>query len=318
MANSQQAEGRVVTFTSRNVGALPAVDGKRCDGRASIVTGLTVRVTPDDARSYALVYRFSGRVRRFTLGAVADLTLAAARKQAKALKGRVANGEDPQAAKVGAAVEEKTRQERAGLGGEARRFKEVADAFVKDQEEDWTQATRRGWKRYIESEIKPAFGDKRPGEVTGDDVRALIEGIEKGVPGKRPAAPVAARRCYEVVRRLCTWAVWKRYLTASPCDAARPFERSKRSGKRRASGRAKAFTDDQLRAIFNAASGTQVGGLLNLIVRTGVRSHEARSARWEDIDEAGAPARAPPPRPQVRAGPAGRAPHSPPPGPPPS
>src|SRR5258708_33281261 len=105
MANSQQAEGRVVTFTSRNVGALPAVDGKRCDWRDSIVTGLTVRVTPDDARSYALVYRFSRRVRRFTLGAVADLPLAAARKQGKAVKGRVGQGQDPQAAKGGGVVE---------------------------------------------------------------------------------------------------------------------------------------------------------------------------------------------------------------------
>src|SRR5215475_8407770 len=99
MATDQQAESRVINFTSRNVRTLACVDGERTDWRDTTCRGLTVRVGADGHRSYALVYRFAGRVRRYTLGMVGDLTLAAARRRAKVLKGRVAIGEDPQAEK---------------------------------------------------------------------------------------------------------------------------------------------------------------------------------------------------------------------------
>ena len=42
----------------------------------------------------------------------------------------------------------------------------------------------------------------------------------------------------------------------------------------------------KLQKLFAAAKGSEIENLLDLIARTGARSHEARAARWEDFDEA--------------------------------
>jgi integrase len=42
--------------------------------------------------------------------------------------------------------------------------------------------------------------------------------------------------------------------------------------------------DTELKRILTAAPGTEYEGIIPLIVWTGVRSHEARSMRWQDID----------------------------------
>jgi len=285
MANSQEARGApqtIVKLTPRSVKTLPA-DGGRRDFRDSLERGLILRVTPNGARSFSLDYRFGGRRRRYTIGDVEDISLADARELTRQLKGKVATGVDPQAEKQALAARERQEKEERRRRAEAPLFGSVCDAFVTDQSKEWRPSTRSGWVRFIEAEIKPALGNKRPEEVTSDDVRALIERIERGVPGKRKAAPISARRCFEVLRRLCAWAVWKKIMPASPCEAARPFDRRRKGGKRKA-GQSKPYKDEQLRAIFAASKGTQIEHFVDLIARTGVRSHEAQSARWDDVD----------------------------------
>jgi integrase len=199
----------------------------------------------------------------------------------------VRRGIDPQFLKT----EERVLAKRNAV---APRFASLCDEFVRDQSPGWRPSTKLGWLHHIESNIKPALGNKLPAEVTGDDVRALTDTMTNGIADgkapdgtvrwKRRPAPTSARRCFEVLRRLFAWAVWRRLVPMSPCITARPFETSRRSGSRRASRRFKPYSDAQLQAIFSAAKGTELEHVLNLIARTGVRRHEALAARWEDID----------------------------------
>jgi integrase len=79
--------------------------------------------------------------------------------------------------------------------------------------------------------------------------------------------------------------VWKRRLAASPCEQAKAFDRGKHGrSRKRLTKRAKAYSNDQIQRVFAAAAGTEIEQLVGLIARTGARSHEARAARWEDID----------------------------------
>lgn len=140
----------------------------------------------------------------------------------------------------------------------------------------------------VSSKVVPGLGRSVPEKeetIVFDRIRLGVpdgSGAEGKRKWKRKPAPVSARRCFEVVRRLCTWAVWKKYVPVSPCEQAKPFER-KNSGKRSAA-KAKPYTDDQIRAIFAASKGTEVELLLDLVARTGVRSHEGRAARFDDFD----------------------------------
>lgn len=275
-----------VKLDARNIRSLPALDGVRTDYRDVTLPGFFLRVSPTGQRSFGLVYRnASGQLRRLTLGPTPPLGLADARDIARQRRADITKGADPQAEKI--AVRQAWRNE-----ADALRFSDVCDSFLADQSDDWRPSTRKGWTRYLEREIKPALGTYRPADVTPEAIRTLIDRIRHGEPdgkdkgGKprwaRRPAPVSARRCYEVLRRLCAWAVWKRYIEVSPCDQARPFER-KKSGKGKAA-KNKPYSDAQLRAILGASKGTELELVAELIARTGVRSHEARSARWDDFD----------------------------------
>ena len=269
---------------ARNVHSLPALQGARTDYRDTLLTGLFLRVSPTGHRSFGLVYRNSaGKLRRLTIGTTPPVSLATAREIARQRLAEIVKGADPQGEKVAG---------RRAARVTALSFGEVCDQFVADQADDWRPSTRKGWTRYIEKEIKPALGSLRPEDVSPTAVRALVDRIRLGdASGKnkdgtpkwiRKPAPVSARRCYEVIRRLSVWAVWRGYLPVSPCDQAKPFER-KKSGKKKAS-KNKPYSDQQLRAIFSAIKGTELEILAALIALTGVRSHEARSARWDDLD----------------------------------
>ncbi len=246
------------------------------DGRVEVADedtpGLRLRVAENGSKTFSFWYRNrAGEAKRYALGAYPDLSLAKARRAARRLGVVVDAGSDPQAERQ---AERKAAKVRRGAGT----FADLCDDFIADQADEWRPVTRISWTRYIEREVKPALGTKRPEEITGDDIQDLVESI------KKRGALVSAARCYEVVRRLCAWAVWKKRLAASPCEAAKPFERRRRK-RSRAAARAKAYTDQQLRAIFTASAGTELENLLGLIAHTAVRAHEARSARREDVDD---------------------------------
>jgi integrase len=277
----------VVTLDARTVAKLPMLPGRRVEYFDESLPGFAVRVSPSGHRSYVLTYSADdGANRRVTIGRVERVSLAKARGRARALRAEVELGADPALDKR----HERTERKREEV---ASKFKDLCDAFVKDQSSEWRLSTRKGWIRYIEAEIKPALGDRPPLEVTSEHVRALIDRIKYGeADGKdqagdpewrRRPAPVSARRCFEVVRRICAWAVWKGYIGVSPCVAANPFERKRRS--KRAAGRSKPFSDDQLKAIYSASKSTELEHLVDLLARTGVRAHEVRAARLADIDE---------------------------------
>src|SRR5262245_3951372 len=90
-----QDDSRLVRFEAHTVGKLPAINGKRTDWRDTLERGLTIRVSPDGHRVYALVYRLGGRVRRYTIKPVADIRLSKAREIAVDKKADIAKGIDP-------------------------------------------------------------------------------------------------------------------------------------------------------------------------------------------------------------------------------
>jgi integrase len=230
-----------------------------------------------------------------------DLTLKVARGLAADIRAQVRAGKDPAA-------------KRAALTASRVTFATVCDAFVREELPAMRRTTETGWRRYIDSEIKPYLGKVKPEAVTSDHVAKLKARIAK-------RAAVSADRCFEVVRRICEWAstadpdvavVRERYgiqrLEVNPAAAARGYRRRRGNGGRAAAS-AKAYTDAQLRAIYAAAKagrpkkretpkkrparrripmssdeGRVFADLLDLIAHTGVRAHDARSARWENVD----------------------------------
>lgn len=262
----------IVKLTKENVWTLPGRKGQRTEYTDTVCQGLILSISENGARSFRYQYRVNGEQERYTIGPLEKTDLAGARLFIKNCRKTGANP----------AKEKREAKHKALVSTDAPTFEVMADAFVEDQskfksqdEPGWKPSVRVEWTRLIKKELKPLLGDLAPAAVTSANIRDLIDAIKK-----RPS-PTTARRTFEVVRRMFKWAIHMGYVSVSPCVAAAPFERRR---KRLNQGKVmKPFSDVQLQGLFFWAKGSEIENLLDLIARTGVRSHEARSARPDAI-----------------------------------
>ena len=225
------------------------------------VPGLTLRLTPLGARTWAVRYRLEGgrrgRLRRMTLGSFPTLSLKEARKKARgALNTVAATGTDPAAAKQ-----------------TARQGETVGD-LAKDYLKKHAKLHKRSWRedeRYLDADVLPAWRHLRVKELTRRDVRALIDTIaDRG-------APIAANRCLALVRKMLNYAVSKDWIDANPAALmAKPgAERS----------RDRVLTDDEIRLVWAACEAERpaMRALMRLRLVTAQRGGELAQLRWTDL-----------------------------------
>ncbi len=131
--------------------------------------GLGVRITAAGVKAYVLNYRVDGRERRMTLGRVAELSLAAARKLASEEKALVRKGIDP--------LGQRDARRNAPM------MAELFDRYLSDHarpnkkprsvEED---------ERLIRLHLNPAFGRRKVAEVTRGEIDRWHKSM-KATPG---------------------------------------------------------------------------------------------------------------------------------------
>ncbi|GJD64424.1 Arm DNA-binding domain-containing protein [Methylobacterium frigidaeris] len=142
--------------------------------------GFGVRIFASGRRSYLIQYRAGGRSRRVTIGLHGALTADEARREAKALLGQVARGEDP-------AEERVTRRAAMTVADLCTAYVTAAEAGLimgkgGQAKKDSTLYVDRG---RIERHIKPLLGKRL---VAGHDARGL------GGQGARPQERMAVQR----------------------------------------------------------------------------------------------------------------------------
>ena len=134
-----------------------------------------LRVYPSGKRSYLLQYRAKGRSRRYTIGLHGVWTPETARREAKALLGQIAQGEDPAA--------EREEERRAVT------VRELCEQYIADMEaglvlgkggrpkKATTVATDVG---RIRRHIIPLLGTRRIKDITKPDMNNLMKDIIAG------------------------------------------------------------------------------------------------------------------------------------------
>jgi hypothetical protein len=165
-----------IKLTARRVQSIKPTRGKRAEYFDTQVPGLALRVTENGAKSWTILYRHRGRLRRLTLGSVAVIDLADAREQAKE-KLRAANkGADPASEKH-----------------ERRRAKTIGD-LATDYIERHAKRKKRSWKdddRMLRTEVLPDWEHKAIEDIKRRDVRGLVDAIaERGALRTIPACRV--------------------------------------------------------------------------------------------------------------------------------
>jgi integrase len=250
-----------LVFNPRNVARLPAPKPPadrvlHWDAADTAPPMFGVRCTANGERAYVIGFRLNGRSRLLTLGKVEGMTLAGARKAARAALDKAGAGEDPLAAK-----------KRAGANTVAT----LADDFIRSPEVQRLK-TRADYERTVKREIVPAFGTMKPAELGRTELRAWADAIHK-------RAPYAANAALAVVRRMLRWAVEHDRLETLPVFP-KPPEPPK--------SRERVLTEDELRAAWAGMAreeqrGNIVGSALKLMLLTAQRRGEVMRMRWADV-----------------------------------
>jgi integrase len=121
--------------------------------------------------------------------------------------------------------------------------------------------------RWLRQHAVKKWGDRNLGDVTRADVRALLDPI---------AAPMLANRVHATTRKFFNWCVENDLIANSP------FAGVKRPHKEVA--RDRVLTDDELKVVWRAAEGHELGSIVQLLILTGQRRAEVGNMEWSELD----------------------------------
>jgi integrase len=242
-------------------------------GRAEIwdakTRGLCLRISANGVGTWSLRYmpRDGGGYRRITLGPLSALGLADARERVARLRVEVADGGDPQSARIA----------RRAAAANALTFDRLAqrylDEYAKPRKVSW-----RNDENYL-NRPRQAWGERDAATISRRDAIELLDEIKR-------TAPVSANRTHSVLVTLFNWAVEDQLLDATPIAGLK--KRAAEKPKERA------LSDAEIAVLWRAlettnGAGRDVAAALQALLLTGQRPGEVAGATQSEIIKADDP-----------------------------
>jgi integrase len=219
--------------------------------------GFGLRVSETGRKTWVVLYRHLGKLRRLTLGTYPTLPLADAREQAKDALRSAAKGKDP-------AGEKKATR----LGDT---FGDLAEDYI----ELYAKPNKRSWKedrRALDRDLLPKFKNRKAADIKRREVIALLDRI------KARGAAVLANRTLEIMRGIYNWGIDKERVEHNPCTGVKAAEETSRD---------RVLSDDEIRKVWAVLADQPliISGRFRLQLITAQRPGEVRKMRWPDIDD---------------------------------
>lgn len=228
----------------------------------SLVPGLGVRVG-QKRKSFIVMVRVGGKLKRLTLGVHPGMTLGEARDRAREAVSLARNGEDP------AEHFQRRKTEHADV-----RRNTVA-ATVEDYIERYAKPRTRSWKdtaARLRNHLVSLYGDRPVSSLTRlDMVRMLDVVAERGIG-------VGVNRALANTKTYLNWCVERGLIDRSPAETVRaPVMEIARD---------RILDDVELAAVWRAADelGYPFGVIVLLLILTGQRRDEVAHITWDEID----------------------------------
>lgn len=187
------------SFTNRWIDAVAAPDKGQVDYFDEKTTGLGLRVSTSGRKTWFVMYRHAGRLRRYTIGTYPTLGLADAREKGKELLNEAAKGADPAT----------TKQVNRG----APTFGEVANQYI----ELYAKPNKRSWKedqRILDYDLLPKWKNVKAHDIKRRDIINLLDIVVQ-------RAPIQANRTLALLRKMFNWAISRDLVETSPCSAVK-------------------------------------------------------------------------------------------------
>jgi integrase len=220
--------------------------------------GLHIRVSPTGSKTWVLIFRTGGKLRRLTLGTYPNISLAEARKKTAEIRVRIKDGDDPDPEAT------------------ANRNSPTVEEFSKEYLERWAKPHKKSWsedQRVLEKEFIPVIGNIKMTKLTRRDIVAALDRI------RDRGAHTQANRALAIFRRMCRFAVERGLLETSPAVYIKATPEDSRD---------RALSRDEIRRFFEAMQkespwiGTRLA--LEVLLRTGQRSSEVLQMNPQQID----------------------------------
>ena len=231
--------------------------------------GLYLYLTPAGGKLWRLAFRYDGKQKSLSLGSYPTVGLKEARQAREEAKQLLAEGIDP--AKI------KQTQKAAQRRGTQHDFELVARQWFEDRRPGWTAGYSDRLLRRLEADIFPSIGRIAIATIEPPELLSAIRQIE------RRGAVELARRLLQVSGQIFRYGVANGLVTRDPSQDLRGALRSPGPPRHRAALKAKDLPDF-LAALdhFHGDRTTALG--LWFVLRTFVRSAEARFATWSEFE----------------------------------
>ncbi len=252
----------------------PPTEG-RVEVGDTVVPGLMLRVTAGGVMSWSVLYKvrgegglsqttgrpLKGAQRRITIGTYPILGVKKAREAAIDVLEKAVSGTDARKSRDSALAD---------------RLASTVEAVTRRFINQDAKATIESWKkieRCLEMHVLPEWGGRPISDIRRRDVHLLLDGfIAKGKTG-------TASDVRKHLSRLFNWAIDREIITENPLTGL------KRKDLQYKADAGRALTDDELRAIWRAASrlGYPFGSYFQLIILTGQRRNEWADAKHSEV-----------------------------------
>lgn len=245
-----------IKFNARTVGRLKPSAGRRMEYFDAATPGLALRVTEHGAKSWTVLYRHRGRLRRLTLGDATVISLATARTRARDALNEASEGTDP--------ATEKQQEKKA----------ETIEDLAREYIERHAKKHKRSWKeddRILRANVLPEWKHRAIEDITRRDVRQLVEKIAE-------RAPIMANRTTALLSKVFKFALDDELIESSPAvRISRPAPEQKRD---------RVLSETEIRQLWKAfdALPREMGSYFKLRLVTAQRGGEVSSMGWEDVD----------------------------------
>jgi integrase len=232
--------------------------------------GFGLMITRAGHQSFVVQYRVNGRSRRYTIKA--GLSLDKARREARKIVGEVAQNRDPVEDRREAKIAAKAKRDTEHVA-KTNTLRAVAETYLKRAGDGLRSMEQR--RATIERLILPSkLADQQVGHIKRGDIVRLLDQIEE----ERGAA--MADGVLALLGRIFSWHAARTDTFHSP------IVRGMTRTKPRERARARILNDDELRAVWKAATKEEGAfpSMIRFLLLTAARRNEAAKMEFAELE----------------------------------
>lgn len=225
--------------------------------------GLFLNVSPTGNKTWQLRFRANGKQQFRSIGAFPEIALADARRIRKQVKDAITTGGD---------LAKALNLERTG------NFENIADQWYRLRAKNWNRKYAHIVWRRMEIYVLPVIGKKAFPDITPNDVLGIVQSIEE------QGFSETSRRVKDYISKIFDFAKFEGLVISNPVDGINvrlaPVPKPKHMPF---------VHPNDMPTFFSRFKGyegeRQTRILMEIVIRTFVRTNEIRRGRWSEIED---------------------------------